>query len=314
MLWRVGPDGALRLAALMVLGTVVALVAVSSTPQVLRPGVTQGGLLATIPEPPANEAPQDEGLGNGAGTQVMPIVPAAPAVATPSPFIRVPKPVLPDGPRRVGIQAGHWRTDLAPLELARLVTQTGTTWNGIREAEINLDIADRVKALLEPRGIAVDVLPTMIPPGYVADAVVALHGDGDGSGAKSGFKMAHSTRRTPYEPTLLESIRSEYAAATGLAWDAAGIGRNMSAYYLFSWTRNKYSTAPHTPSVILEMGFVSNDHDRWLMTAKADVVAGGIAAGIVRFLEAHPRDKLFGEDLLIPPFRFVPAPTASPGR
>jgi len=236
-------------------------------------------------------------------------VAAAPAASPISLFTRIPKPALPAGPRRVGIQAGHWLTEQAPPELWRLLTQTGTSWNGQTEVEINLDIAKRIKAVLEPNGIVVDVLPTTIPPGYVADAFVALHGDGDGTGANSGFKMAFSSRRTPFEADLLETIKGEYGKATGLSYDAARIGRSMLVYYAMSWQRNKYATAPHTPSVILEMGYVSNDNDRELMTERADVVAGAIASGILQFLAEHPRDKLFGQDLLVPAIpQFAPPP------
>jgi len=120
--------------------------------------------------------------------------------------------------------------------------------------------------------------------------------------------MAFSTRRTPYEAALLDSIKMHYGAATGLPYDQFRISNNMRSYYLFGWWRNKYSTAPHTPSVILEMGYVSNDRDRYLMMSTPDVVAGGIAEGILRFLETHPRDKLFGQDLLIQ----MPAPRVPP--
>lgn len=243
------------------------------------------------------------------------VAPTGRPTSTPVLYTRIPKPVL-SGPRRVGIQAGHWETDKAPPELWRLLTQTGTAWGGVTEVGINVDIARRVKTILEPKGFVVDVLPTTIPPGYVADAFVSLHGDGDGTGENSGFKMAFSSRRTPYESALLESIRAHYAAATGLAYDSGRISRNMTNYFSFTWQRNKYATAPHTPSVILEMGYVSNDGDRELMTDRADVVAAGIAEGILRFLDAHPRDTLFGQDLLVPArAQFTaPTPSVSPGR
>lgn len=64
------------------------------------------------------------------------------------------------------------------------------------------------------------------------------------------------------------------------------------------------TTSPFTPSVILEMGYVSNANDRRLLTAKADLSASAIADGIVRFLEAHPRETLFGKDLLVQRSRF----------
>jgi N-acetylmuramoyl-L-alanine amidase len=160
----------------------------------------------------------------------------------------------------------------------------------------------------------VDVLPTTIPQGYVADAFVALHGDGDGTGENSGFKMAFSSRRTPFEANLLDAIKASYGAATGLGYDSRRISRAMLNYFVFTWQRNKYATAPHTPSVVLEMGYVSNDVDRELMTEKPDLVASAIANGIVQFLDAHPRDKLFGQDLLVPATpQLAPRPAPTPG-
>src|SRR6266568_8603185 len=192
-------------------------------------------------------------------------------------YVRISPPKVPDGPRRVGIQVGHWMTDNVPSELQRLEDQTGASWDGYNEVDINLDIAQRVAALLRGKGLAVDVLPTTIPAGYVADAVVALHADSDGVGENSGFKLAHSTRRSPYEDQLMKDVQEEYATATGLAYDGSRITRAMSQYYLFAWNRYRSSTSPFTPSVILETGYISNDDDRALMIDSPDVVATGIA-------------------------------------
>ncbi len=217
--------------------------------------------------------------------------------------IRLPRPTsLPlNGPRKVALQAGHWLTREAPPELGRILQQTGTSWDGVTEVDVNLDIAGRVAALLAEKGIQVEVLPTTIPPGYLADVFIALHADGDGTGATSGFKAARSTRRTPFEERLMALVISEYAAATELDYDANGISRAMLGYYAMAWSRIRYATSPFTPSMILEMGYLSNDWDRHLMVEEPDLVAGAIATGILRFLDEHPRSKLFGQDLVLPP-------------
>jgi len=226
-------------------------------------------------------------------------------------WVRIQKPVV-TGPRKVGIQAGHWKTNEAPPELSRLVAQTGTSWNGYDEVDSNLAIAERVVALLRSAGMDAEVLPTAIPTGYVADAVVALHADGDETEEKSGFKIAHSTRRTQYEDVLQRLLTDAYGAATGLDYDAAGISNNMRNYYLFSWSRVRSATSPFTPSVILELGFLSSDHDRDLIVNQQDLLARAIASGIQKFFETTSREALFGQDLVIPPaptrFR-TPAPT-----
>ena len=80
----------------------------------------------------------------------------------------------------------------------------------------------------------------------------------------------------------------------------------MTGYYAHNWRRFQNATSPFTPSVILEMGYVSNTGDRALMTRQPDLVASAIAKGIVSFLEAHPRETLFGKDLLVQQSRFRP--------
>jgi N-acetylmuramoyl-L-alanine amidase len=228
--------------------------------------------------------------------------------------LRIPVPKNPPtGPRRVAIQAGHWMSNEAPDELRRLIPQTGAEWEGVTEVEINLDIAQRVSVILNSKGIAVDLLPTTIPVGYVADAFVALHGDSDGVGVASGFKMAHGARRGPYEDALLNDIKDAYGAATGLDYDVTRISRNMTGYFAFNWSRFQHAVAAHTPAVILEMGYVSNDDDRALMLDRADLVADAIAAGIRKFLDQTPRSKIFGQDLVVPAFPSRPArPSATP--
>jgi N-acetylmuramoyl-L-alanine amidase len=217
--------------------------------------------------------------------------------------LRIPVPKnVPTGPRRVAIQAGHYQSDEAPDELRRLIPQTGAEWEGVTEVEINLDIAQRVGVILNSKGIAVDILPTTIPVGYVADAFVALHADSDGVGENSGFKMAHGARRGPYEDALLNDIKDSFGAATGLDYDATHISRNMSGYFAFNWSRFQHAVAAHTPAVILEMGYVSSDDDRALMLDHADTLANAIASGITKFLDETPRSKIFGQDLVVPAF------------
>src|SRR5438132_12387472 len=125
--------------------------------------------------------------------------------------IRIPKPAMPTGPRRIGIQVGHWMTDQVPAELGTRITfQTGASWDGVNEVDVNMDVAERVKAQLTARGYIVDILPTTVPVGYIADVFVALHADSDGTGEKSGFKIAHGSRRGPYEDQLVSLLRGEY--------------------------------------------------------------------------------------------------------
>src|SRR5438445_9555070 len=206
------------------------------------------------------------------GVVVLTPGPTAGPNATGTLRIPVPKNV-PTGPRRVAIQAGHWKSDETPDELRRLIPQTGAEWEGVTEVEINLDVAQRIGVILNSKGIVVDILPTTIPVGYVADAFVALHADSDGVGVNSGFKMAHGARRGPYEDALLSDIKAAFGAATGLDYDPTHITNGMRGYYPFSWSRFQHAVAAHTPAVILEMGYVSSAHVRVLMLDHASIVA-----------------------------------------
>jgi len=190
----------------------------------------------------------------------------------------------------------------AGLKLARVLRQAPP------------QIAARIADLLKSHGYIVDIIPTAVPQGYLADAFVALHLDGDGTGENSGYKLAHGSRRGPYEQQLLDDISQEYGAATGLPLDYR-ITSAMRGYYGFSWQRYRSATSPFTPSVILEMGFLSNDGDRALAMDHPDLLAIGIANGIERFLSEVPSTELFGKDLLLPPTRAAfrtPSPSATP--
>jgi hypothetical protein len=237
---------------------------------------------------------------------------SAQADATPTarPPIRIPKPAVPPGPRRIGLQVGHWKTDEVPDELRRIENQTGTSGGGVYEWQLNLDVANRVAALLRGHGYAVDIIPTTVPPGYLADVFVALHADGDPSGASRGYKAAHGSRRGPYEDQLVRVLLEEYGNATGLPHDHDGVTRNMLGYYAFSWSRFQHSVAAHTPAAIFEMGFMTNGADRAVLLQRTEQVATGLANGILRFLHEVPAGAAFAEDLIVP----AQQPRTQPGQ
>jgi N-acetylmuramoyl-L-alanine amidase len=226
-------------------------------------------------------------------------VPSTGAVVVPGGVQLLPPPIVP-GPRRVAIQAGHWKTDEAPDEFPNLRFQFGTSVAGVNEVDVNLDIADRVAVILRANGIVVDVLPATIPPGYVADAFVALHADDDGGyGSATGFKIAHGFYRGPYDQALVDALTKEYAASTELPLNDQ-ITDDMTDYYAFAWFRYEHALAPHTPAAILEMGYLSNREDRALLTEGQGAVAQGVANGVLRFLAANPRDALFANAIVVP--------------
>ena len=237
----------------------------------------------------------------------------APIAGDPSPFravvpltgavaeagrARLLKPTRFPSPRRVGIQVGHWKIDEAPAEFPNLRSQGGGSFDGVDEVDVNLDIAQRVAALLRARGLAVDVLPATIPPGYLADAFVSLHADGDDYREARGFKIAHGFYRGPHEDELVESLTRSFADATGLPWDD-NVSADMTDYYAFAWYRYEHALSPFTPAAIVEMGFLSQEEDRRVLLEEQSTVARGIADGITRFLAKKPQSVLFAQDILV---------------
>ena len=275
----------------------------ASDPALPSSGAESGA--PAVAESAADVVPLTNGI--SVGTISAPDLAGQPGPMAPAQPIRVPRPAISAGPRRIGLQAGHLHTEEVPAELRRLEHATGTSWGSVAEWQVNLDIAGRVAAILRGRGYLVDVLPTVIPTGYLADVFVALHADGDTSGLARGYKAAHGARRGPYEDQLVRDLVAEYGRATGLPLDPQ-VSRNMLGYYAFSWTRFLSSVAPHTPAAILEMGFLTNAADRTMLLGRTDLVADGVAAGLLRFLDEVPAGAAFAEDLLV-----APLPAARPG-
>src|SRR4028118_2251641 len=91
---------------------------------------------------------------------------------------------------RVGLQVGHWKSNELPDELARLRTSTGASAGGLREYQVNLDVAERAAGYLRGYGVAVDILPATVPVNYRADAFVALHAAGSASARSRGLQGA----------------------------------------------------------------------------------------------------------------------------
>ena len=193
--------------------------------------------------------------------------------------------VRPSGPIRVGLQAGHWKIAELPDELKRLRESGGGTSNGhITEWEVNLSIARKTKEILESDGIVVDILPATIPPGYYADAVVAIHADGNINPATSGFKVASPRRdRSGKADQLAKTLEEVYKEKTKLQIDP-NITRNMTGYYAFNWRRFDHSTHPMAPAVILETGFLTNPYEADILINNPDLPAGALAEGILNFL------------------------------
>lgn len=251
----------------------------------------------------ANVAPPaPRALARPARPTAMPTATAVPPpTLAPIPSVEPTPTARPAGAQpRIGVQAGHWLTKELPDELARLRTSSGAFAAGYAEAQVNLDIAKRVVKLLESRGMTADLLPATIPPGYDADAFVAIHADGASGGGSRGFKLATPWRTSRASQQLADTLTDEYAKATGLPQDGA-ITFNMRGYYAFNNRRHTHAIAKTTPAVIIETGFLTSAADRNVIISNAGNVAIGIANGIIRYL--NERDPADGAALLPPDFK-----------
>ncbi len=173
------------------------------------------------------------------------------------------------GPIRIGIISGHKNSDSGAV-----------CADGLTEAEVNLDIAEKVVANLRLRGIRSFILDEFDSRlnGFSGTAVISIHADSciEINEFATGYKIAGSAFT---DSSLLSScMENSYAAATQLPYHANTITADMLDYHAF------YEIAPGTPAVIVETGFMNLDRE--LLTDNSDIPANGITDGILCYLNA----------------------------
>jgi N-acetylmuramoyl-L-alanine amidase len=190
--------------------------------------------------------------------------------------------IPPEGPVRIGLQAGHWKSAEVPDYLSDL-RNNGANGGGKAEWEVNLAIARRTAALLESKGYVVDVLPATVPPAYRAHLFIAIHADGALDPAATGYRVA-APRRDPTQKAagFVDLLERTYADATGLK-KLPTVTRRMQAYYAFNSRRYQHALHPMTIGVIIETGFLTSASDRRLIVNDPDRVARGIADAVLQF-------------------------------
>lgn len=241
------------------------------------------------------EVPQDASTSDPCDVTARPDplpVPGSPNAQNFFRSFRLPLPPAPlydpPGPKRVGLQAGHWQNDQVPAELGRL--QGGAVGGGKQEWDVNLDVAQRAAGLLQTSGVEVDVLPATIPPRYQANAFIAIHADGDTSGDTRGFKVARPgfSSIPAVDDQLVDAINQVYAADTQLPRDDEHISLRMRYYYAFNSRRYCHAVAPGVPQAIVEMAYLTNATDRQFLIGDPDRLALGIADSVRAFLASLP--------------------------
>ncbi len=193
------------------------------------------------------------------------------------------------GPPRVGLQVGHWLAERHPEETAALRISTGGYARGVEEIDINMAVVTELTRRLSQAGVHVDILPAVVPPDYRADVFLSIHADSSENPERRGYKSAHrQPERNDREPLLLRAIDRAYLEASGLPHDLANISAGMNDYYAFASHRLRHATAPQTPSVIVELGYLSHPDDLAWMQDTAQTAAA-LERAVLAYLTALER-------------------------
>lgn len=173
------------------------------------------------------------------------------------------------GPIRIGLISGHKGSDSGAV-----------CDDGLTEAEINFNIAEKVAAALLAQGIHADILEEFDPrlSSYGGTAVISIHADSCVyyNDLATGYKVAPSSRTDSL--VLQNCIEAAYTQTTQLPYHANTITPHMTDYHAFR-------TLPEgVPAIIIEVGFMNLD--RAILTTNADIPAAGILSGIQCFLDS----------------------------
>ena len=201
------------------------------------------------------------------------------------PVIRIPQPTsltASSGETRFDQPASNPNREVVGIVSGHKGYDPGAVCDdGLTEAEVNYAVAVEVVNLLQRRGIETDLLDEYDDrlTDYQARALVSIHADSCNIPGATGFKVARVTNSAipQAEDALVACINKEYAAQTGLPMHPASITDNMTNYHAFN------EIHPSTPGAIIETGFLLDD--RFILESRPKIVARGIAAGIVCFLE-----------------------------
>ncbi|MCA1041632.1 N-acetylmuramoyl-L-alanine amidase [Bacillus infantis] len=184
--------------------------------------------------------------------------------------------VKPSGKRIIAIDPGHGGKD------------PGAISNGIYEKELNLSVSLKVRNILQQKGIQVvmtrtgDTYPTLgqrvdIAVNAKADSFVSIHGNTNGSSSPSGTETYYSTA------ALSDRAESSRQLATFIqnrlykAIDTQNRGVKTANFQVIRYNP--------LPSVLVELGFLSNKSDAAKLSSDAyrNKMAEAIALGIVDY-------------------------------
>ena len=176
---------------------------------------------------------------------------------------------------RIGIVAGHSGNDSGAVCL------DGNGNVTLTEVDVNLKIAALVQEQLTQRGYQVDLLreyDTRLN-GYRALAIVSIHNDSCEyiNDQATGFKVAAAlnTYDVNRANRLTACLVDRYQRITQMNFHAGSITSDMREYHSFR------EVDPNTVAAIIETGFLNLDRE--ILTKQSDLVAQGVAEGILCF-------------------------------
>jgi N-acetylmuramoyl-L-alanine amidase len=173
----------------------------------------------------------------------------------------------------VGLVVGHWGHDTGAI--------CPDSLGGYMEVDINYTIADLTRQYLQSEGVKVDLLKEFDDhlDGYQSNALISIHADTCEYIPElgTGYKIAEAAdnKRPEQAARLMACLKNRYGEATGLRYDHR-ITQDMTSYHAFG------EIDPNTPAVIIEAGYMNQDRE--LLTKNPSLVAKGITAGIMCYL------------------------------
>ncbi len=226
--------------------------------------------------------------------------PALIAEFTSVPEVEPTLAVTPNWLQRIGIVAGHRGPENDPGAVCD---------DGLTEAEINFDVAQRIVSNLRARNYTVDLLDEFDPrlDNYQAAALISIHANTcqDFGEVVSGYLVAKAAARpdSGIDTILAECIAQNYEQLVPLERRFT-LTLDMTDYHTFR------EIHPLTPASIMELGFMLADRE--LLTQQPDLLAQAITNGVICFLEPsedYPVITPVDNDL---PDNFVPIETLTP--
>lgn len=176
----------------------------------------------------------------------------------------------------IGLVAGHWEDTSKGFECS----------DGVKESDVNLNIATMVQQRLVAEGFTVDLMKerdTKLMQ-YSGLLVLSIHSDNCKyiDDTATGFKVASSyyTSTDSTKANRLTTCMSDrYQKETGLRF-INEVTDDMSTYHTFDEVNT------NTPTIIMEAGYLNLDKD--LLTKQPDKAAKAITDGILCYLRNEP--------------------------